>query len=160
MPSTSTGGSSPGTAQEAMTAGTKGPPLNQRALAVSMLAATHWNGSFRSAKSLPGSAWPSMRRSGSNECRCVPDLASRTARPHSFSLNASRSSSPCQSRLSRSAAPDGSAAMNAPLMAPTEVPTTRSGWMPASESALSMPTSCAPSSPPPPSTNAVVMRAA
>jgi len=143
-----------------MTAGTTGPLLNQRALAVSMLAATHWNGSFRSAKSVPGSAPSSMRRSGSSECRCVPDRTSLTARPHSFSLNASRSSSPCHIQVSRAAAAGGSAAMNAPLMAPTEVPTTRSGWMPASVSALSMPTSCAPSNPPPPSTNAVVMRAA
>jgi hypothetical protein len=37
-----------------------------------------------------------------------------------------------------------------------EVPTTMSGRTPASDSARSMPTSCAPSSPPPPSTNAVV----
>jgi hypothetical protein len=141
-----------------MTAGTTGPLLNQRALAVSMLAATHWNGSSRSAKSLPGSAEASSRRSGSSECRCVPDRTRWAARPHSFSLKASRSSSPCHIRASRPAAPAGSAATNAPLIAPIEVPTTRSGRTPASESARSMPTSCAPSSPPPPSTKAVVIR--
>ncbi len=87
----------------------------------------------------------------------MPDRTSRTARLQSFSLNASRSSSPCHIRASRMAAPSGSAATNAPLSAPMEVPTTRSGRMPASASARSMPTSWAPSRPPPPSTNAVVI---
>jgi hypothetical protein len=143
-----------------MTAGTTGPLPNQRALAFSMLAATHWNGSLRSAKSEPGSAPASTRRSDSNECRCVPERTSRTARLQSFSLNARRSSSPCHIRLSRSAAPSGSAATSTPFSAPIEVPTTRSGLTPASASARSIPTSCAPSSPPPPRTNAVVMGAA
>jgi len=143
-----------------MTAGTTGPLLNQRAAAASMLAATQWNGSSRSAKSGPGSSRSSSRRSGSGECRWVPERSSRIARPHSVSLNASRRSSPRHFSPSRAAAPAGSAAMKAPLIAPTEVPTTRSGRMPASDSARSMPTSCAPSRPPPPSTNAVVMRPA
>src|SRR5580693_1222084 len=64
--------------------------------------------------------------------------------------------SPRHRSASRSAAWSGSAATNAPLTAPMEVPTTMSGRTPASDSARSMPTSCAPSSPPPPSTNAVV----
>src|SRR5262249_17265436 len=42
----------------------------------------------------------------------------------------------------------------APLIAPTLVPTTRSGTSPCSSSARSIPTSPAPSCPPPPSTNA------
>src|SRR5487761_1436887 len=154
-PSTSTGGSSPGTAHEASTAGTSGPALNQCALARSMLAATQCSGTTRSAKSAAGSASASMRRNGSISCRCVPDLASRVARPSSVPLNARCRWAPCQSSPSRSAAPAGSAATNAPLIAPTEVPTTTSGTMPASARARSMPTSCAPSTPPPPSTNAV-----
>src|SRR5215472_14757626 len=153
-PLTATGGSSPGTAQEASTAGTTGPLENQCALARSMLAATQWNGSCRSAKSPPGSDSSSIRRSGSIECRCVPDLASRATCPKKVSLNACSSASPCQAPASHAAAPAGSAATNAPLIAPTEVPTTTSGTMPASDRARSMPTSWAPSTPPPPSTNA------
>ena len=65
------------------------------------------------------------------ECRWVPERSSRTARPHSVSRNAWRSASPCHSWASRSAAPAGSAATNAPLIAPTEVPTTTSGRTPA-----------------------------
>jgi hypothetical protein len=45
-----------------------------------------------------------------------------------------------------------------PLMAPTDVPITMSGRTPALASAQSMPTSWAPRTPPPPSTNAVVTR--
>ncbi len=138
-------------------AGTSGPALNQRALARSMLAATHWNDSSRSAKSLAGSILSSMSLSGSIECRWVPERASRTARPNRFSLNASLTASLRHSSPSRFAEPAGSAATNAPLIAPIEVPTTRSGLIPASASARSMPTSLAPSKPPPPSTNAVVI---
>src|SRR5689334_15373870 len=65
----------------------------------------------------------------------------------------------CQSSASRSmTASVGSRATIAPLRAPTDVPRTRSGWMSRSNSARSMPTSAAPSTPPPPSTNAVVTR--
>jgi len=138
---TATGGSRPGTAHEASTAGTSGPLLNQRAVADSMLAATHWNGTASSANSVTGSASVSIRRSGSIECRCVPDRASVTARSRTFSAKASRSTSLRQNWPSRSAAPFGSAATKTPLMAPIEVPMTRSGWMPASSSASSMPTS-------------------
>ena len=109
---------------------------------------------------LPGRAPSSMRCSGSMECRWVPDRASRASRPQTLSLNAWRSSSPCHRSASRAAAPAGSAATSAPLIAPTEVPTTRSGRMPASDKARSMPTSCAPRIPPPPSTNAVCTRPA
>jgi hypothetical protein len=91
-------------------------------------------------------------------CRWVPDRTSWVIRPMKFSLNASCRSGPCQSLSSRAAAPSGSAATHTPLMAPTEVPTTTSGWMPASASARSIPTSKAPSTPPPPSTNAVFTR--
>src|SRR3954464_9197079 len=47
--------------------------------------------------------------------------------------------------------------MAAPLIAPIEVPTTRSGRTPDSSSARAIPASHAPSRPPPPSTNAVVI---
>src|SRR5687767_6160799 len=50
----------------------------------------------------------------------------------------------------------GSRATIAPFSAPTLVPSTRSGVMSRSNSACSMPTSTAPSTPPPPSTNAVL----
>src|SRR3954470_23868571 len=49
----------------------------------------------------------------------------------------------------------GSAATSAPLMAPTDVPTIRSGLIPLSKSARSIPTSAAPSTPPPPRPKAV-----
>src|SRR5689334_13619854 len=49
----------------------------------------------------------------------------------------------------------GSLATTSPLTAPTEVPSTRSGVIPRSRSARSMPTSTAPSNPPPPRTTAV-----
>ena len=39
----------------------------------------------------------------------------------------------------------GSVAIAAPLIAPTDVPTTRSGMIPRSSSARSIPASCAPS---------------
>ena len=51
---------------------------------------------------------------------------------------------------------DGSRATMAPLSAPTLVPSTRSGTTPRSKRARSIPTSTAPRTPPPPSTNAVV----
>ena len=51
---------------------------------------------------------------------------------------------------------EGSRATMAPLSAPTLVPRTRSGVIPRSNRARSMPTSTAPRTPPPPSTNAVV----
>ena len=139
-----------------MTAGTSGPDANQRAVASSMLAATQWKGTLRSAKSSTGSVSASIFRSGSMACRWVPDRTSRTARPSTVSLNTTRRDSPCQSSLSRPAAPSGSAATNAPFTAPIDVPTTNSARTPASASARSIPTSCAPSSPPPPSTKAVV----
>ena len=52
-----------------MTAGMSGPLLNQRAVASSMLAATQWNGSARSVKSLAGSLSASSLCSGSIACR-------------------------------------------------------------------------------------------
>ena len=69
-----------------MTAGTTGPAENQRAEACSIDAATQWNGSDRSENDGPGSADASRRRSGSSECRCVPERTRRIARPHSRSL--------------------------------------------------------------------------
>ena len=147
-------GSSPGTAQEASTAGTIGPAVNQRALACSMLAATQWNGSSRSAKILPGQDAGGMRSKGSRKCRwrtgagqpghaCPDALAERLA--------ARRPATPGQP-LGRSRRVRRH---RAPLIAPTDVPTTTSGPMLASDKARSMPTSCAPRIPPPPRTNAV-----
>ena len=85
------------------------------------------------------------------------DTARRTVRS-GRSPNTSRLvATVCHRSVSRSiTAGDGSRATIAPLRAPTEVPSTRSGVMPRSNRACSMPTSTAPSTPPPPSTNAVV----
>src|SRR3954469_621224 len=61
-------------------------------------------------------------------------------------------------RPSRSAtAGPGSQAYAAPLMAPTEVPTITSGVTPCSANDCNMPTSAAPSIPPPPNTKAVLV---
>ena len=86
----------------------------------------------------------------------MPERASRTARPHSGLAEGlpQRFALPQLSQPLAAPASE-SAATNAPLMAPTDVPTIRSGLTPASDSARSMPTSCAPRMPPPPSTNAV-----
>ena len=83
-PSISTGGSSPARRTRPSPRARTGPDENQRAVAPSMLAATHWNGNSRSEKSAPGSSPASIRRSGSSECRCVPERTSRAARPNSF----------------------------------------------------------------------------
>lgn len=58
----------------------------------------------------------------------------------------------CESRL---APPAGSEAKNAPLRAPTDVPTIRSGVTPYSDSACNMPTWAAPRLAPPPMTKAI-----
>src|SRR6266511_211491 len=156
---TRTGGSRPGTAAEASTAGTTGPLVNQWAAARSMLAATHWKGTARSSIRDTGSS-SSSRRSGSLSCRWVPERASVLTRPNSEPRNASPAAPSRHTRASRgtAAAGSGSAATNTPVTAPTEVPRIRSGRMPASASAWSMPTSCAPSTPPPPSTKAISCR--
>lgn len=120
-----------------------------------MWAAQHRNGTRRSAKvvSTPSSV-SNRRRSGRGECRWVRAAKRRNCRA-TESPYTSLASGEAQSRTSRSVtASDGSAATSAPFTAPIEVPSTMSGWMPARNSARNMPTSTAPSTPPPPSTNA------
>ncbi len=152
---TRTGGSSPGTAAEASTASAIGPSLNQWAAARSMLAATHWKGRASSSIRLTGRASSSWRR-GSLGCRWVPERARVRTRPSSEPPNASAATPSRHTAASSGTASPGSrwAATNTPLSAPTEVPSTRSGRTPASARAWSMPTSWAPSTPPPPSTKA------
>jgi hypothetical protein len=152
---TRTGGSSPGTAAEASTAGTIGPAVNQWAAARSMLAATHWKGRARSSMCSTGRA-SSSRRSGSLGCRWVPERARVRTRPNSDPANASAATPSRHTAASSGTAAAGSAwaATNTPLSAPTEVPSTRSGRTPASARACSIPTSWAPRTPPPPSTKA------
>src|SRR5918994_5474850 len=152
---TRTGGSSPGTAAEASTAGTIGPAMNQWAAARSMLAATHWNGRASSSMRCTGRPSSSARR-GSLGCRWVPERARVRTRPNSDPPNASAATPSRHTAASSGTAAPGSrwAATNTPLSAPTEVPSTRSGRTPASARAWSMPTSWAPSTPPPPSTKA------
>ena len=85
------------------------------------------------------------------------DTARRTVR-NGRSETARMVSASCHSSVSRSiTAGVGSRATIAPFSAPTLVPSTRSGAISTSNSARSIPTSAAPSTPPPPSTNAVVM---
>ena len=85
------------------------------------------------------------------------ETARRTVRSGRSPYTSRLEATVCQSSVSRSmTAGDGSRATSAPLRAPTDVPSTRSGSMPRSNSACSIPTSAAPSTPPPPSTNAVV----
>src|SRR3954468_1478998 len=85
------------------------------------------------------------------------DIARRTVRKGRSPYTMRLSAAACHSSMSRSmTADEGSRATIAPLSAPTEVPSTRSGTTPRSKSACSMPTSAAPRTPPPPSTKAVV----
>ena len=72
--------------------------------------------------------------------------ANVASRPNSEPANTSLRSMSSQVEASRcAAATDGSDAIAAPLIAPTDVPTTRSGTIPRSSSARSIPASCAPS---------------
>jgi hypothetical protein len=119
-----------------------------------MLAATHWNGTARSSN-IEGRLSASRRRSGSAECRWVRCRASRPAwdsrEPENMPESDSAVHSPASTATPRRL---GSAAIAAPFSAPTLVPTTRAGIRRASTSARSIPTWVAPSTPPPPSTNA------
>src|SRR5688572_9410991 len=84
-------------------------------------------------------------------------IARRTVRSGRSPYTSLLDATVCHSSVSRSiTARDGSRATIAPLSAPTDVPSTRSGVMPLSNRACSIPTSAAPRTPPPPSTNAVV----
>jgi hypothetical protein len=129
--------------------------VNQWAAARSMLAATHWKGRASSSIRCTGSASRSWRR-GSLGCRWVPERARVRTRPNSEPPNASAAAPSRHTAASSGTAAPGSrwAATNTPFSAPTEVPSTRSGRTPASASAWSIPTSWAPSTPPPPSTKA------
>ncbi len=97
---TRTGGSRPGTAADASTAGTIGPLVNQCAAACSTLAATHWNGTASSSMRSTGNSSRSILRSGSLECRCVPERASVAIRPNMEPPNASAAAPSRQTRSS------------------------------------------------------------
>ena len=100
---------------------------------------------------------PAAHRRGGVDVRAggdgPPDRAQRTVAEH---LAARRDGLPQVGEPLDRRRGDGSRATMAPFRAPTDVPSTRSGVMPRSNRACSMPTSTAPSTPPPPSTNAVV----
>ena len=89
---------------------------------------------------------------------CVPvDTARRTVRSGRSPYTSRPTDAASHRAVSRSmTAIVGSRATRAPLRAPTDVPSTRSGVISRSNRARSIPTSTAPSTPPPPSTNAVV----
>src|SRR6478672_5961536 len=88
----------------------------------------------------------------------VPEVtARRTVRSGRSPYTSRLRAVAAHSSVSRSTtARSGCRATIAPLSAPTLVPRTRSGTMPRSRSARSMPTSTAPRTPPPPSTKAVL----
>ena len=147
----------PGTAHEARIAGASAPESNHCSAARSMDAATHWNGMASSANVRPSSRPSMSSRSGRFECAWVRVRTSLVARPKKEPENTPLAERVAQVVVSRSTvAGDGSAANAAPLSAPTDVPTTRSGRTPCSRRARSIPTSAAPMCPPPPSTNAII----
>ena len=120
--------------------------MNQCSAACSIDAATHSKRTGRSSISGIGSASVSVARSVSFSCRFVRVRASVASRPNSEPAKTSLRSMSSQVEASRcAAATDGSDAIAAPLIAPTDVPTTRSGTIPRSSSARSIPASCAPS---------------
>ena len=122
-----------------------------------MQAATHWNGVGRSSMFSTVACCSMSRLSGPMPWRCVRVLASVAKRPTTEPSKASEDSISVQVLASFSMPSGvGSPATAAPLMAPIEVPATRSGLISASTSAWSIPTSWAPSWPPPPRTNAVL----
>jgi hypothetical protein len=119
-----------------------GPFVNQCSAARSIEAATHWNGSGSSSIRAPASSSVSSLRSVSFENRCVRLRIAVLRRVNREPSNTPPESSSVQTFSSRSTqSRPGSAAKAEPLIAPTDVPRTRSGSTPASSSARSMPTS-------------------
>lgn len=123
-----TGGNTPGSAHDARTGSIRSPVLNQCSRARSMLAATHSNGTARSSKVCAGNRSRNIRRSAPLPCKDVlrrtTSATRRITEPSRTPSSASASQIP-----NRCCAPSGvgSAAIAAPLIAPTEVPHTRSG---------------------------------
>ena len=137
--------------------GHEGPAVNQCSAARSMLAATQANSTGSSSisvdRQVPGqqAAQRAGARcgAGARGWRWPPPAGAATCR-------AAVGDRVDPQRL-HAAHPGGlgSAASSAPFMAPIEVPRIRSGVIPCSSRAASMPTSAAPSTPPPPRTKAV-----
>ena len=136
----------PGTAALASTASTSAPAVNQCSAALSIEAATHSKRTGRSSISGIGRASVIVARSASLPCRCVPRAGERgqpvqeRAAEHVGALDVRPGL--LQTLDHRDV---GSLATAAPLIAPTLVPTTRSGVTSRSSSARSIPTSLAPS---------------
>ena len=124
-----------------------------------MLAAHTWNRTGSSSKVVSPNSSTSRVCMNVEEYRCVPvETARRTVRKGRSEMAWDVLVS-CHRSVSRSiTAGVGSRATIAPFNAPTLVPSTRSGVTSTSNNARNIPTSAAPSTPPPPSTNAVVMR--
>jgi hypothetical protein len=134
---------------------------DQRSAARSMLAATQWNGTCCSAKVCTGRCASSRCRSGSGGCTCVRVRTRVLIRPSTDPPKMCREANSSHTARNWSTALGaGSAATSAPLIAPTDVPTIRSGRTWSSNKACSIPTSAAPSTPPPPRTNAAPPRPA
>src|ERR1700730_7479625 len=101
--------------------------------------------------------WRSMRRRRARGSTKDADLKSKPTSWRNVTAKTSRRLSPRQ-MLSSRATPSavGSPAKYAPLRAPTDEPTTKSGLTPWATNSRSIPTWIAPKLPPPASTNAVV----
>src|SRR5438093_2588093 len=150
-----TGGKTPGIAQLARSAGTAGPDVRIVARPLFSSVATTWSGTFASSRRLNGRCRSSRFRRFSFEMKWF----ARPMRPLALVIGLSGNTS-CRRRpfqispSSRTPSGSGHPAIQAALTAPTEVPTTKSGQTPCSNSALSIPTWTAPRLPPPESTKA------
>ena len=150
-----TGGKTPGSAQDASTGSMRSPVLNQCSRACSMLAATHSNGTASSSKVCDRQlrAQHSAKLTVAMQRRPAADDFCQPPKHRAVECSLIHQRVPKRQQPPR-AGGVGSAASAAPLIAPTDVPQTTSGRIPASSNALAMPASAAPSRPPPPSTNA------
>lgn len=115
-PSSSTGGKSPGTAEEARTASAMEPSVNQCSAERSMLAATHWKGTASSSMRRTGRARSSACRRGSFGCAWVRVRARVPSRDSIPPLKMPASSAEVHSSVSLSTeAVVGSEARTAPV---------------------------------------------
>src|SRR5829696_5379211 len=152
----STGGKTPGIAALAITASIAVPRARRTSLPVRTSVAVTWKGTAacsRRSNSMCSASSSRSPRSGTRYLRApknpkkpVSGFRGKTCpRPSRRQISA-RSSGGCV---------NGCEAMKAPFTAPTDVPTTRSGSIPRSYRALSIPTWIAPKAAPPDRTKAV-----
>jgi hypothetical protein len=152
-----TGAITPGMAALASTASATGPRESRSSWPVMTSTTTTCSGIGRSSSAASSPTWaatsPRSADAGTRWSRVPRNPSSPVSgfsgntwprrRPHHTAASASAASAVC-----------GREAMNAPFIAPADVPTTRSGAIPRAYSAWSIPTWIAPSAAPPESTNA------